>query len=677
MADYNQEMENVVTEQPLLVRLLFHPASLSARKLGREIYRQLNEEAVVPGLRIPTVFCPVSRKDRPPLSTRFDLAQKNFFVVLADDYLEDDDDWRRYVGDVWAACHDPNSRCVPFQLSKNAWPLDERLSGVSFPPAYLCGADGQLAYITRRVLVELCRFLCYLPSEGDQSKAPVQLFLSHAKMDMDKAPKVVEKLINALKEDQPVRAWVDSGEIPGGSKFADSIAAGVKDASLLAVLTDNYATREWCREEILLAKENQRPIAVIDALSKYEVRSFPYLGNVPRIRWDENPQAGIDLILKETLRTLHSLETLARFKQENDEISSRPPEFATLAGLPPGTSVLYPDPPLGVGEAKRLGKTKVILSTPLQRLAMERTLQGKRIALSMSESTDAEHFGMDMLHLDAAMQEISRYLLIKGATLAYGGHLGSEGYMQKLAELVRTHNAADYGSAVDRIVNFRGWPLPRLSVEKRAEMRAVAQIQEVRRPADIDESLGPDFVADLDKNLDPTTSPENRFVWARGMTEMRLFQADSKRSGVIARVVLGGNFGPTLAVTENGTRTVRWYAGRIPGVMEEVVLSVLAGQPVFLLGAFGGAARLVIDLLHGIDREEATWEYQKRAPFAPEMRKLYEQRGLEWLDYPQMTALLRNKSVAGINPLISAARHEQLFESVDPLEIAELLISSL
>ena len=38
---------------------------------------------------------------------------------------------------------------------------------------------------------------------------------------------------------------------------------------------------------------------------------------------------------------------------------------------------------------------------------------------------------------------------------------------------------------------------------------------------------------------------------------------------------------------------------RIPGVLEEIVLSVKAGQPVFLIGAFGGVAKLVIDLIRG------------------------------------------------------------------------------
>ena len=39
-----------------------------------------------------------------------------------------------------------------------------------------------------------------------------------------------------------------------------------------------------------------------------------------------------------------------------------------------------------------------------------------------------------------------------------------------------------------------------------------------------------------------------------------------------------------------------------PGVTEEVVLTLRAGKPVYLLGAFGGATRAVVDVVRGQDR---------------------------------------------------------------------------
>ena len=377
-------------KQPLLLHLVFHPESDSARELARHVHRELNGDLIVPGLRVPTVFCPNADAQKPPAHLRLDFAERNFVAVLADDRLIIDDEWCRFAAEVWEKCSDSSARFVPLQLSENAWPLDPRLEQVSFAKAHLQAAgDARNAFVVRRVVVELCRYLSNLEAVAEsQFKAPVTLFLSHTKADLEKEPRVTRRLIEFLSVDQPIEAWVDSGDITTGSKFAEAIELGVKRASLLAVLTDTYATREWCREEIFLAKEHQRPVAVVDALTNYEVRSFPYLGNVPRIRWDGDPQKGIDLLLKETLRHLHVTALLDQDKHPGDCVFTRPPELATLIGLGPKTTVLYPDPPVGIGEARRLAKTKVSITTPFERLAAEKSLKGQPVALSMSESTD-------------------------------------------------------------------------------------------------------------------------------------------------------------------------------------------------------------------------------------------------------------------------------------------------
>ena len=633
---------------------------------------------MVPGLRVPTVFSPIRNDNRPPEKLRFDFGERNFIIVLADDKLTITPAWCRFVADIWQNLPRSQARFVPIQLTENAWPLDDRLNCLNFARAYLQpNEDLRDAFVIRRIAVELCRFLSSLGSvEEGEFKAPITVFLSHAKADINKDPSVTKILIDCLKGDQPIETWVDSGDIPTGSKFAEAIEAGVQRTSLLAVLTDTYGTREWCREEILLAKEHQRPVVVVDALSEYEVRSFPYLGNVPTIRWDGDPQKAIDFLLKETLRDLHARALLNGYKLEGDFPFARPPELATLVGVEPEVTVLYPDPPVGVGEAKRLAKAKIQITTPFQRLAADPTLKEKKIALSMSESTDIASAGLDLLHLEENMLEISRYLLIKGAILAYGGHLGTDSYTQQLYELVRTHNALSGVAPVRRIVNYRGWPLPRLTDAQLAKYDKVAETIELERPADVDEELDPDFTPEP-AFFPAHKSPRHRFAWARGMTEMRTLQADKSKSGVVARIVLGGTFGPTEKRTEGGPLTKQWYMSRIPGVFEEVILSANAGQPVFLVGAFGGVAKLLIDLIQGVSREEATWEYQKEAPFAPEMKQIYLDRGLTWLDYPEMVTLLRQKGFAGINPTLSEQEQVELAETLDFSRILELLLQGL
>ena len=470
-----------MSAQPLIVQFLFHPKSDGALEMARHVHQQLNDDAVVPGLSVPTVFTPFKNKGRPLAGQRLDIAQHSFVVPLADNTLLLDPDWSRFVADVWEACSTSENgrhRCVPIQLSEEAWPLDDRLREVNFARAFAHDrGENRDRWIVRRVVIELCRFLHGFAATGDQAPAPVELFLSHAKADIGTEPKVAKQLINYLTADQPVETWVDSGKIETGSKFSDAIKNGVPRTSLLAILTDNYSSREWCREEVMLAKEHQRPIAVVDALMTHEVRSFPFLDNVPRLRWrDDRPDiaaAGVDLLLKETLRHLHTKMVLEASKFETDTVFLRPPEPATLLGIPHGTNILYPDPPLGVGELQRLAKSKVTFSTPLERSALEKPLARKLIALSMSESSDIAEHGMDDLHLTQTILELSRHLLIRGASLAYGGHLGAPGYTQRLFELVRSHNNLDGVENFERIVNHRGWPLPKLTEDQLAELHAV------------------------------------------------------------------------------------------------------------------------------------------------------------------------------------------------------------
>ena len=491
---------------PLLVHLIFHPRSEDARALARTIHKALNADPAVPGLRVPTVFCPTDGV-LPPATYDLDEAERSFVVVLTDAFVVDGDSglqrtWSSFIGDLWEACERTQHRFFPVQLDLNAWGFDDRLAGTSFLRAFAePNPEASADLVIRRLIIELSRFLKWSPQDlSGKDSAPMRLFLSHTKMDMGIEPKVTQALIDYLSHDQPVRVWVDAGDIEAGSPFAEAIERGIEDTSLLCVLTDNYSTREWCRKEIILAKQHQRPVVVAAAFTRQEVRSFPYLGNVPVLRWPCIPTeksdqektvmnraaavAAVDLVLKETLRHLHATALLGQVKKDGDFILARPPELLSLLRARGASAVLYPDPPLGSEELALFSETEVPTTTPLSRLAAERPLKGTQIALSMSESTDIQRFGFDELHFRDAMVELSRYLLIKGATLVYGGHLGDEGYTQVLFELVRAHHCLEGIERVERIVNTVGWPLP-YDQKLVAKYSQVARLKRIDRPPDL------------------------------------------------------------------------------------------------------------------------------------------------------------------------------------------------
>ena len=170
------------------------------------------------------------------------------------------------------------------------------------------------------------------------------------------------------------------------------------------------------------------------------------------------------------------------------------------------------------------------------------------------------------------------------------------------------------------------------------------------------ENLNADFSEDPDF-FPAEKSAEHRYAWARGMSAMRTLETEE----TVARIVLGGPFGPTIQKGADGSQTERWYASRIPGVLEEIVASVEAGQPVFLVGGVGGGAAMVVDILEGRDRPEMTWGYQRKAPHTEAMRALYEERGDSWQGYDEMIDMIRSKGIAGINTLLTEDEHKLLF----------------
>jgi hypothetical protein len=220
-----------------------------------------------------------------------------------------------------------------------------------------------------------------------------------------------------------------------------------------------------------------------------------------------------------------------------------------------------------------------------------------------------------------------------------------------------------------------GWPLPlqTLPVAERAKHQMVATYRRIPRPSGV-EALDPATFVEEPKFF-PADSAERRYAWARGMTAMREFQAKTAQ----ARILLGGKVGATLTATPEGKRDVKWYSGRIPGVVEEALFSLKFGQPLYLIGAFGGAAAMVIDLLEGKARSEFTWEYQSTAPHAEAMRKLFENYGPAWEGYAEMTTLFNTCGLAGLSAVnkLSVEENRELFWSRDLPRVVGLVLEGL
>ena len=382
----------------------------------------------------------------PPATHDLDEAERSVVVLLADDNMAVDEDvpagrqnWSAFVGDLWEKCQRSSHRFLPFQCSEHAWPLDPRLSETRFYRAWAQpgAAPEQTA---RTVVVDLCRYL-----EGEQrgEQLPMRLFLSHAKADVDTAPQVFNAIAAHLTATQPVKAWIDSADIDGGSKFTEAIEQGVRD------LRAAGAGDAELRQSSLVPQgdpSREAPSAAHLSSSRrsraWIPRSFPYGGNAPRLRWaDDCAARAVDLVLKETLRHLHMRLVLRSHQRPDDMVLHSAARTGDARPNPTRDALSSIRIRLSATRNYKSSRRSAIVSRhrcnarpPAGRL------EGMAVVLSISESGDAERHGVTADHLNAALHEVSRQLLVRGVRLEYGGHLGPEGYTTALFDMAAAHN---------------------------------------------------------------------------------------------------------------------------------------------------------------------------------------------------------------------------------------------
>ena len=115
----------------------------------------------------------------------------------------------------------------------------------------------------------------------------------------------------------------------------------------------------------------------------------------------------------------------------------------------------------------------------------------------------------------------------------------------------------------------------------------------------------------------------------------------------------------------------------MPGVLEEALLAMRAERPLYMVGAFGGCARLVFDALEGRSRPELHWDHQKTAAHSQELRSLYEQRGEAWDEYPAIADELKRRGLAGLRNGLTDDENRELATTRSAERIVELVLRGI
>lgn len=310
-----------------------------------------------------------------PIPIDLDDSQTTAIVVLADPFLAADSEWVSYLQELAGQTEAAGLAARLFPVSLTSDVLSK--IGLAEQALRWDSWGGAERKPQRRLVTELtyefCRMLRHYlehlkhPAEEEEALEAylkkVQIFLSHSKHDSD-GVKIAYAIRDRLHAGHGLTAFFDVHDIPAGLRFHQVLLKQVRVSAMVAIHTDSYSSREWCRREIIEAKRWSVPLIIANSISDLDERGFPYMGNVPVVRLDPRGEDRIDFVigrlLDEVLKDFLwrcQVEVVRVAAEPNVVFVPRPPELISLASLPPTTDIpnpviVYPDPPLGAEEER-------------------------------------------------------------------------------------------------------------------------------------------------------------------------------------------------------------------------------------------------------------------------------------------------------------------------------------
>lgn len=305
-----------------------------------------------------------------PLGVDPESAETTAVIVLGDEGMTKDLPWAGYVSGLSeeAERQGLRMRVLPVAFDRMATGL-VREQAVRFDK-FTGSEEAKWTKLVSELTLELCRMLRYylvhLEHGGDSESAlnvyleKVNVFLSHSK-HAGNGEAIAKALRGHLHDGKGLASFFDVNDIPAGLPFDRVLLNRVRQSAVVAIHTDSFSSREWCRREIIEAKRHSVPLIVANCIGDRDERGFPYLGNVPIVRMDpfrmDRLDAVVGRILDEVLKDFLWKCRIKVAGAAGPEVTflPRPPELISLAALPvraPNPVIVYPDPPLSREEQR-------------------------------------------------------------------------------------------------------------------------------------------------------------------------------------------------------------------------------------------------------------------------------------------------------------------------------------
>lgn len=369
-----------IPTRPLLaLTVAWHPNFVDGEAISRalfEHYRRNLYQNVAGGSGIPVMY-----RSKPPdgsavpIAIDLESAETCAVILLVDKNWTDDAAWVAWARTLSADADRAGLRALVFPVAIESIAIDKGVVPEQAVRWDLWGtepAEVKLRRLVTALSYQFCRMLRHYlehlerPTESDddllQYLRRVEMFLSHSKHD-PYGIAIVEQTRKFL-QDGGYDTFFDVFDIPIGLKFNRVLLAKVRTSAVVAIHTDSYSSREWCRREMIEAKLFNVPLVVANCIDDSDERGFPYMANVPIVRMDPVKKDRIDVIvcrlmdevLKDFLWRCRVRLFAAAPNAAGISFLPRPPELIVLTDLkskqPPVDTLVYPDPPIGAEELR-------------------------------------------------------------------------------------------------------------------------------------------------------------------------------------------------------------------------------------------------------------------------------------------------------------------------------------
>ncbi|UCT05929.1 toll/interleukin-1 receptor domain-containing protein [Enterobacter mori] len=379
-------LETNLAKPFLVVYIIWHPdfaggaglAEILRGHFRRELYQN-----VAGGTGLSVIFRsePLPKTGK-PLPINFSESETTAVLILAESCMANDPEWGTYLRELSTKSEIAGLGTHLFPIAIDGEGLNLGLEEQALRwDQWIQDGSNDTANLHIRLISELtyefCRMLRHYlehlkQPEKDEDELlnylkKVQIFLSHSKHDKD-GERIAHLIREQLHSGHGLSSFFDVHDIPAGLRFHQVLLKQLAQSAVVAIHTDSYSSREWCRREIIEAKRNSVPLVVANCISELDERGFPYMGNVPIVRMDPQQAERINIIIARLLdEVLKDFLWRCRIQLVNTEQSAvqfvpRAPELISLAGLKfhgiGQPTIVYPDPPLSSEEERLFEEVK-------------------------------------------------------------------------------------------------------------------------------------------------------------------------------------------------------------------------------------------------------------------------------------------------------------------------------